>query len=564
MKFVDDISIVVCGEAGQGVQTVEKLLTDALKLYGYNVFSSKEYMSRVRGGSNSTQVRAASKRVAAYVDRIDILVPLDKDAIPHLEKRISPQTLIIGDREKLGTDRKVIDAPLGKTALSVGKPIYANTVAVGLLLGIFGVDGAVFYSHLEKYFGPKGADIVKGNVEAAKAGYAMGRSIAGAEGIKVEIRTDPSVAAEAMFSGTDALAMGAIAGGCNFISAYPMTPSTGILTYLAQRAGALGIVAEQAEDEISAINMALGAWYAGARALVSTAGGGFALMVEGLSLAGAMESPAVIILGQRPAPATGLPTRTEQGDLEFALYSGHGEFPRAVLSPGTLEEAFLAGQAAFNLADKYQVPVIILTDQYLADIYYNLPHFDASGLRNERFIVKTEPGYKRYKLTADGVSPRGIPGYGSGLVCADSDEHDEDGRITEDAGVRKAMVEKRLKKAQYLKDEALPPVFNGKDNYETLVVGWGSTCGTIREAVEKLGKDSVAQLHFSQVYPVHKSAADYLRKAKRVVIVENNATSQFGKLLKLETGVEIKDRLLKYDGSPFSVEEVTEGLRKYA
>jgi 2-oxoglutarate/2-oxoacid ferredoxin oxidoreductase subunit alpha len=563
MKFVDEISIVVCGEAGQGVQTVEKLLTDSLKLYGYNVFASKEYMSRVRGGSNSTQIRASSKRVMSCIDRMDIFIPLDKDAITHLKKRITKQTVIIGDSEKLGAEMKIVDAPLGKMALAIGKPIYANTIAVGILLGIFGVDGNPFYSYLERYFKSKGEELIKGNVEAAKAGFEKGREVAAAENLKVDIKTDASISGEQMISGAEAVSLGAIAGGCDFIAAYPMTPSTGILTYLAQHAAKNGIIAEQAEDEIAAINMALGAWYAGARALVSTAGGGFALMVEGLSLAGAIESPAVIVLGQRPAPATGLPTRTEQGDLEFALYSGHGEFPRAVFAPGTLEEAFYIARKSFNLADKYQVPVIILTDQYLADIFYNAPPFDTKNLKNEKYIVKTEAGYKRYKLTADGISPRGIPGYGSGLVCADSDEHDESGRITEDAEVRKAMVEKRLKKAEYLLEGSLPPVFTGKPDYKTLVIGWGSTFGAVREAIEKLGDPAVAHLHFSQVHPVHKSAAGYLSKAKKVVIVENNATSQFGKLLKLATGIEIKEKILKYDGSPFSVEEIIEGLKKY-
>ncbi|MFH1368447.1 MAG: 2-oxoacid:acceptor oxidoreductase subunit alpha [Elusimicrobiota bacterium] len=564
MLIKDDLSIVICGEAGQGVQTVEKLLTGILKLSGYNVFASKEYMSRVRGGSNSTQIRVASGRVMSYIDRIDILIPLDKDAIPHLEKRVSPQTIIIGDKEKLGTDKKIIDVPFEKIALGFGKPIYANTVAAGIVLGLLGAGEDAVNGYLEKLFGKKGEEVVKNNIGAAAKGYEIGRETADKEKISIDIRKTPSAAGEMLITGSEAVSLGAIAGGCNFISAYPMTPSTSVLTYLSQHASEFGIVAEQAEDEVAAINMSLGAWYAGARALVSTAGGGFALMVEGLSLAGAIESPAVIIVGQRPAPATGLPTRTEQGDLEFVLYSGHGEFPRAVFAPGTIEEAFYLAQKSFNLADKYQVPVIILVDQYLMDIYYNTTIERFKDLKVERFTTETAKDYKRYRITADGISPRGIPGRGEGFVCADSDEHDESGRITEDAGVRKAMVEKRLKKLEYLAKDAEPPVLAGKPDYKTLVVGWGSTFGVIKEALEKLGDASVAHLHFSQVYPVHPETSDYLKKAKKLVIVENNATSQFGKLLKLHTGIEIKNKILKYDGSPFSAEEIVDKLSKVA
>lgn len=558
--FKNDLSIVICGEAGQGVQTVEKLLTDILKLCGYNVFASKEYMSRVRGGSNSTQIRAASGRVMSYIDRIDVLIPLDKDAIPHLAKRISPQTLIMGDTAKLQTDRHIIDVPFDKLAAGIGKPIFANTIAAGLVLGLMDT-GDSYKEYLKKYFGRKGEDIVKSNIAAAEKGYGLGREIASREQISVEISKNPAAKEEILLTGGDAVSLGAIAGGCNFIAAYPMTPSTAVLTNLSQRAKEFGIIAEQAEDEIAAVNMALGAWYAGARALVSTAGGGFALMVEGLSLAGATESPAVIILGQRPAPATGLPTRTEQGDLEFALYSGHGEFPRAVLAPGTLEEAFYLPQKAFNTAEKYQVPVIILVDQYMMDFYYNAAIERFKDLKIERFTAKTAKDYKRYQLTADGISPRGIPGSGEGFVCVDSDEHDESGRITEDADVRKAMMDKRLKKLDHLINDSEPPVLTGNGDYRTLVIGWGSTAGAIREAVEKTGDSSISSLHFSQVHPLHPKTSAYLGKAKNLIIVENNATSQFGKLLKLHTGIEIKNKILKYNGSPFSVEEIVKELK---
>ncbi|NQT01917.1 MAG: 2-oxoacid:acceptor oxidoreductase subunit alpha, partial [Planctomycetes bacterium] len=321
-----------------------------------------------------------------------------------------------------------------------------------------------------------------------------------------------------------------------------------------------GIIAEQAEDEIAAINMATGAWYAGARAMVTTSGGGFALMTEGLSLAGMLESPIVIHLAQRPGPATGLPTRTEQADLELALYAGHGEFPRILLAPGNIEDAFYLTRKAFNLADKYQIPVFILTDQYFVDSYYNTVRPDLSDINIEKHIIKTDVDYKRYKLTDNGISPRGIPGYGKGLVAVDSDEHDEAGHITEDLGLRVEMVDKRLKKFELLKNEAIPPKLVGSEDYKNLIVCWGSTYNVVKEAVKNLGRDDTAFLHFKQVYPLPNETSDYLQKARRIIIIENNATSQFAKLIKLHTGIEIKDRILKYDGLSFYVEELTEKL----
>ncbi len=561
LEFKDDISIVLCGEAGQGIQTVEYLLTRILKMAGYNVFSTKEFMSRIRGGNNSTSIRVSSERVSAPVDRIDILIPFSRGAVKHVSKRISEETLVLGEEEVLGDEYrgdKAIHVPLSQIASEVGGRIYLNTVAVGMLLGLFGVGPEILDSYLERQFSSKGESIVQKNLEAAKRGYQVSDDLLNS--VRVQVDKDPQTRGNLIISGTDAVGMGAIAGGCNFTAFYPMSPSTGVSVFLCQQAAEFGIVAEQAEDEISAINMAIGAWYAGARAMVSTSGGGFALMVEGLSLAGILETPVVIHLAQRPGPATGLPTRTEQADLSFALYSGHGEFPRIMFAPGTVEDAFYLTQKAFNLADRYQVPVIILTDQYMLDSYYNVPSLDTSGLTIEKHIVQTDKEYKRYKLTEDGISPRGIPGFGDGLVCIDSDEHDEEGHITEDFDVRISMVNKRLKKLDLIKELVIPPELLGAQDYKTLIVGWGSTYSAIKEALDKLKRDDVAFLHFRQVHPLHPDTANYLEKAENVVIIENNATSQFGQLIKLHTGLETDRKILKYNGLPFSVEEIKENL----
>ncbi|NIO15708.1 MAG: 2-oxoacid:acceptor oxidoreductase subunit alpha [Deltaproteobacteria bacterium] len=559
-----DVSVVIVGEAGQGIQTLETLLTWVLKDSGYHVFATKEFMSRVRGGSNSTSIRVAAHRVDAYVDRIDILIPLAADGIPRLAGRISPETIIIGEKEKvekvIDTQKyRFIDIPFTRIASDIGGGFYANIVATGVIACIFDIESDVLETIVEKTFADKDRDVIDRNLQALGRGCDIGIGlIKGGE--VANIPKNPGIKGELLVQGTEAVALGAIAGGCNFISSYPMSPSTGVLTTLSRLAGDFGIIAEQAEDEISAINMAIGAWYAGARAIVTTSGGGFDLMTEGLSLAGMIESPLVIHLAQRPGPATGLPTRTEQGDLNLALFGGHGEFPRIILTPGTLEEAFNLTRRAFYLADKYQVPVFILTDQFLLDSYYNIPGLDATKGEGKNFFTETEPSYRRYALTDTGISPRGIPGYGSGLVVADSDEHDEEGHITEDLDLRVKMVEKRLSKTAHIRREAQAPRIFGSGEYETLVLCWGSTGNAVKEAVEREERSGISALHFSQVYPISEDAERTIRKAKRKVVLESNATSQFGSLIGAETGIQIDARILKYNGLPFSVEEIRDKL----
>jgi len=559
-----DVSIVLCGQAGQGVQTVEHLVTRILKAAGYHVFATKEYMSRVRGGANSTTIRVCGRRVAAPVSRMDILVPLNEGAVAHVAERLSPETVLVGEREVVGDDdvesHRFLAVPFTQIASDIGGKIYSNVVAVGAIAGLLGLDLDAVVAYVRRFFAKKTDDIVANNVKAVQAGYdAVGR-LDVPDGLKLTFKPSPKVADEMLLSGAEAVGLGAIAGGCNFVSSYPMSPSTNVLTFLAQHGLEQGVLAEQAEDEIAAVNMAIGAAYAGARALVTTSGGGFALMTEGVSLAGMLECPVVIHLAQRPGPATGLPTRTEQADLELALYAGHGEFPRILFAPGTLEQAFYLTQRAFNLADKHQVPAFILTDEYLIDSYYNFKGFDLSKTKAERHIVKTTRDYRRYELTKNGISPRGIPGYGDGLVAVDSDEHDEEGHITEDLNVRVAMVDKRLAKGEALRKDVVRPELIGPKNYKRLVICWGSTYHIVQEALAEMGRTDTAMLHYSQVYPLHPSTADLIRKARRTVVVEGNATGQFRKLIRLHAGVDVDEALVKYDGLGFTVEDVVEGL----
>jgi 2-oxoglutarate ferredoxin oxidoreductase subunit alpha len=547
----ENVSICLCGQAGQGIQTVEHLLTRIFKLADFNVFATKEYMSRIRGGMNSTSIRIGSKPVRAAVGTIDILVPLNKGALRHVEQNISARTIILADKEMIGEDIdrtkcKFIDVPFTGTAAEIGNKIYSNVVAVGTMAGLFGVEFSIASKYVETFFASKSAVIIQKNLAALKEGFSFGAVLVKSPNININIATDADIENQALLNGAEAVALGAITGGCNFIASYPMSPSTGVLTFLAKHAQTFDIVTEQAEDEIAAINMGLGAWYAGARAMVTTSGGGFALMTEGVSLAGMMESPMVIHLAQRP----------------LALYAGHGEFPRIILAPGKIQDALSLTQRAFNLADKYQVPVFILTDQYFMDSYYNTAAPDLSKVQIEKHITRTNKNYHRYELTKNGISHRGVPGYGEGLVVVDSDEHDTEGHITEDLDLRVKMVDKRLRKGELLKQDNIQPELTGPINYKNLILCWGSTQNIIEEAMQQLGRDDVALLHFKQVSPLPDETAGYLQKAEKIIIIENNATSQFAKLIKLQTGIDIDKRILKYNGLSFFVEELVEKLQE--
>lgn len=565
VEFKEDVSIVLGGAAGQGIQTVEEILTRVLKLSGYNVYANKEYMSRVRGGINTTEIRVSSKKVRAFVRRIDILIPFKRGVLPWVEKRLTENTVVLGEKQNVEEEYlnkvRFVEVPLNEMAKEVGSPLYLNTIAAGLVVGLFHGDFEALEEYLRKRFGSKGEEVVLKNIEAAKKGYELGVKLCEEGTIGIEVKKDENVKKEVLLSGTEAVALGAVTGGMNFLSFYPMSPSTGVAVFSAQHAEDFEIIVEQVEDEISAINMALGAWFAGARGMVTTSGGGFALMSEALSLAGMAENPVVIHLAQRPGPATGLPTRTMQGDLNLVLYSGHGEFPRIVLAPGSIEEAFYLTAEAFNLADKYQVPVIILTDQYFVDTYYNLPELDLSKIKVEKYIVESDEDYKRYKLTEDGISPRSIPGYGKGVVVANGNEHDEWGDITEDEELSRLMQEKRaIKKLETIRKNAMMPELVGREDAKYIIVAWGSTYHVIREALETLGREDMAFLHFKWLYPLPEKVKDFL-EGKVIVDIEQNVTAQFAELLKKELGIEVHHKILKYDGRPFSVEEILEGLK---
>ena len=572
-----DYSIKIGGEAGQGIQTIGETLARVFSRAGYHVFTHQDYESRIRGGHNFFQIRFSDKPVMSSREKIDILVAFDRESMTLHEKELSENGQIIYDSATSGILKQVqnddaprselrtpnfLDIPFGKLAVEHGgSKITANTVATGAVLGMIGMDPDILLNIIKDTFRKKGEDVIKANTFAAMAGH----DFAVKQCVKCSFSAAPQSNPKMLIAGIEAIGFGAVASGCKFYSAYPMTPSTGIMNYIAGKEKEYGIIVEQAEDEIAAINMALGASFAGVRAMTGTAGGGFALMVEGLSLAAMTETPVVIALGQRPAPATGLPTRTEQGDLNFALYAAHGEFPRVIFAPGTPEQAFYLTNKAFDIAEKYQIPAIVLFDTYLSDSEWTFDGFDLKKikyidyrLRGDAF--KNLPAYKRHLFTDSGVSPLGVPGDSRHPVVTDSDEHDEEGHIVEDAGTRIKMVNKRLfKKLPLIKQEIEPPLFYGDSNPEIVIAGWGSTYGAMKESVDILsGERKIAMLHFSEIYPfppINKfNYLNVLKNAKMTICIENNATGQFAKLMRTETGYEFKARINKYDGRPFTLD----------
>jgi 2-oxoglutarate ferredoxin oxidoreductase subunit alpha len=559
MKTTDlersDLNLILGGEAGQGLQTIAQVLARMFMNGGLHVLAVNEFMSRIRGGSNSITIRAALHPVRAMNERVDLCIFLDKDSLLRLRGRCGVKTLQIGDPKVFADETGLLSLPLTELRIKSGSAMYDTSIVCGYIARLVGWVLAPLETALAKTF--TDPDLLAKNRAAAQLGWEYGASVSGL----CALPPGEPLPERLLLDGSQAVALGAIAGGCTFISSYPMSPSTGVLINLAKFAHRHGIVVEQAEDEISAINMALGSWYAGGRAMVSTSGGGFDLMAEGLSLCGIIESPLVIHLAQRPGPGTGLPTRTEQGDLEIARYSGHGEFPRAILAPGTPEQAFFCAAHAFQMADASQSPVFILTDQYLLDSLYDLEPFVLPHTPPESRLVVTTPEYVRYAPGPDGVSPRGIPGLGKGIVCVDSDEHDESGCITEDFDVRIAMVDKRLAKMRLLREDfALLPTLYGAPDFTRLIVGWGSTAAAVIEALEQINPHATAFLHCLQLYPVPQAVIDHLRQAEQIIVIENNATGQFARLLRAEVGCTIHREWHKYNGLTFTVDEVAQLL----
>ncbi len=555
------ISLRISGEAGQGLQLVSDLVGHLLARSGRHVFGLQDVMSRIRGGHNFARLRAASEPISAPADRDDLLVALKSgfEAV-HLSELAENGLALADEGDGNGADPRVVRLPFARLATeSGGSARMANAVALGAVAVVFDLALDGLAELLREHLRGRDGEVVRRNTACLEAGMRAADQL----GLRGRVRLpEPGAGPLLYLTGSTALALGSIAANVRVIAGYPMSPGTPVLEYCGRVAEEAGLVVEMVEDEVAAINLALGASFAGARAMTATSGGGFSLMNEGLSLSGMTETPVVVMLGMRPGPATGMATHTAQADLFTALYAGHGEFGRVVLAPSDAAAAFDCARRAFELAERYQVPAIVLFDQLLGDGAWTAERLEPVVPVSRVSASSAEPySYRRYALGPDGVSERLFPGTPDQLVYADSDEHTEEGHITESAEVRLKMVSKRAAKtAALLRDAVLPVPWPGPA--QTLVCCFGSTKGTVAEAVARLrhsGAD-VAMLHFEWVWPFPGDAVRAMAQGCRVITVENNATGQLARLLAQESLVNCAGTVLRYDGRPFRVDDVREGI----
>lgn len=561
------------GEAGYGILSAGEIFAYACAHGGLETFAYLEYPSLIRGGHNTYQVWAREDNVQSHTSRVDLLAALNKETIDRHLSELSPGGGLLFDtndknlREYACTraDIGVFPMPLEELAKAAGgEKVMRNAVAVAASFALVQFPFDILVQFVRHAFSRKGEKMVALNVAAAKAGYDyVGEHFAGKFNYKLEPR--PERGKRLLVNGNEAISMGAIKAGVKFFAAYPMTPASSILGYLAAQERNYKLVVKQTEDEIAAMNMVVGASFTGVRSMTATSGGGFALMVEALGMAGIVEAGVVVVLAQRPGPATGLPTWTEQGDLRFVLHAAQGDFPRVVVAPGDPEECFELTFNAFNVAEKYQLPVIVMTDKYLAEARQTVPFFKTEGLKIDRGMLadvsgrKPDQRFERYADTPTGVSPRTIPGTPGGVFVANADEHEPTGLADEEPEMRKLMMEKRMRKLQFAKNDVPDPVkLHGPKVADVTLVGWGSTKGPILEAMKTLPKNK--SVNFLQVRLLHpfpvKEVDAVLRQAKRRVLVENNFSGQLGGLIREKTGIDITEKLLKYDGRPIHPEEI--------
>ena len=562
-----DYTIMVGGEAGQGVQTIGFILAKTFARSGWHVFADQDYESRIRGGHNFFRIRMSDNEVQAISEPVYILLALNAETVDLHQAEMVEDGIILADIENRDPKGFQYHVPFERLAREhTGNKLAQTAVAMGSVLACTNCSLDILEQVLKEQFSSGGSELSEGNIKAARAGYSHTMELLkGRPPLQCSVSHSEN---RILVNGNEALALGALAAGCKFISAYPMTPASSIVEYMASKSAKFNLVMVQAEDEIAAINASLGASFAGVRSMTATSGGGFSLMVEALGLSGMTETPLVIMEAQRGGPSTGLPTRTEQSDLEFVVHASHGEFPRIVLAPGNVEQAFRIGAEAFNLAERYQVPVIVLTDQYLATSYVTADKFDLSKISIDRGDLAGGDGrgsgdYRRHAFTESGISPRAFPGLSEALIVTTGDEHDETGHITEDCEIRTRMMLKRSGKLDGIVDNGYPPTTYGPGEADVTLIGWGSMLGSMKEAVDLLDKQDVKanMIHFSQLWPFPRQEAVRLLSGERMtVVVEQNATAQFAHLLRAETGIEVNHNILRFDGRPISPSYIVQHL----
>jgi len=567
------VSVRVGGAAGDGIASVAETLAKACSRQGLYVFAYNSYQSVIRGGHINMQIRIGAKKVWSQGDQCDFLVALNQDTIVRHAKEVTPGGGIIYNKEKIKLDaaslpKSVSDFGIPSSAIAnkFGKsPIMQNTVALGALSFVMNFPFEAVKDVIVGTFKKKGDAVVNANVGAAQAGFDYAK-----ENFKqVSLTWEVSNKKRMFLTGNQAIALGAVAGGCKFYSAYPMTPASGILHWLAPKGPKYGVVVKQCEDEIAAMNMAVGAGHAGARSMTGTSGGGFSLMTEAVGLAAMIEAPVVVVNCMRGGPSTGLPTKTEQGDLFQAIGASQGDYPKFIIAPATVEDAFYATTEALNLAEIYQCPVILLSDLLLSEHYETIDDLDMAKVKIERGewaqATNGNGGFLRYKNTPSGISPRAIPGMAGMNYIAASDEHDEEGVVISDVftdpAKRIVMMEKRMRKMETALKNMPEPKVEGPANADLTFITWGSTYYVVRDAIHRLEKEGVKvnHLNIKYIWPFKADAiAKIIKSAKKTFIVEANYTGQMEKFIRQETGLSIAHHLRKYDGEPFGPDQVHE------
>ncbi|MBI4181487.1 MAG: 2-oxoacid:acceptor oxidoreductase subunit alpha [Candidatus Aenigmarchaeota archaeon] len=573
-RVVNSLSWKVAGAAGHGILNAGlSLFGKACQRGGLQVMATAEYPSLIRGGHNHLDVRVADRHLQAHTKYITLLLALNKDSLDKHVRKIVPGGGVIYDADEIPDpqitrkDIAVIGVPLKKLALEAGHEIMRNTVGIGASFALLDCGLGPLQGVIQDNFGRKGEAIVAGNQKAAQLGHDYVK-VHHQDIFPFQLRFKPPQGA-LFLSGHEALATGAIKAGCKFYAAYPMTPASSLLHVFAKHEREYGIVVKHTEDEIAAVNMAIGASYAGARAMTGTSGGGFALMVEGLGLAAQTEVPLVVVESQRPGPATGMATHSGQGDLRFVLHASTDEFPRIVLAPGDVQECFAFGALAFNLAEKYQLPVIILTDKYLGESYWTVPGLPPAPAVDRGMLLNNGHGldlpYRRYQNTPSGVSPRAVPGVKGGTHVASSYEHDEEGFEREEEEIRVMMHQKRFRKLAAALLDLPQPQLLGPAQAEVTFVAWGSSKGPVQEAIRILGQEGYA-CNLLQIPCLNPFPAAFVQQvlagARKPVIVEGNMTSQLNSLIREHCLRDVPDKILKYDGRPFHPEDIADEVRK--
>ena len=569
-----DFALAIGGEAGQGIATPGNILARLFIRRGLHLNAYNAYQSIVRGGHIFLTIRIREEPVYSHGDKLDLLLCLNQDTMNRHLGLMGEGSRAIFNSDSInpGNPRQGVElCPIPVSQVSGSRNrVVQNTVAVGATCALLQLDFGILEDSLKVRFARQGQSVIDENVGVARAGYEYAQQNFTPYPTPLPMNDKPL----AQWSGNEAIAMGAASAGVKFYAAYPMSPSTGVLHWMAQNARDLGIMVRQVEDEIGVANMVIGAAHAGARAMCATSGGGFALMTEAVGAASMMEIPVVMVDVQRAGPSTGVPTKTEQGDLWQTLGASQGDFPRLIVAPVNALDAFNTIPEVFNLADHYQCPGLVLSDLLISEGTFSVDPDDIAmtpEINRGKLITEPAPGngYQRYKDTEDGISPRALPGVEGYVHVVATDEHDEDGGLISDEFTnpykRRAMVEKRARKLEDAAMRVPAPALQGPADADVTLIGWGSSDGAIREAVEQLTAEgiSVNHLQVKWIVPFHGDAiAAVVNAARKPIIVENNYSGQFYRYLRSETGLTIDSHIRKYDGEPFMPHHIANGARE--